>query len=287
LKTLFDEDETTALPRRNSLQLVPPLKWHGGKSYLAEWIIKLMPPHLTFVEPYAGGLAVLLAKDPDGINEIVNDISRDLTSFFRVLQKGEDFQRFRRIVEAVPFSEPEWNDAREALQAQPEADPVQRAAWFFIFCRQSLAGRMKGFATLSTTRTRRRMNEQTSAWLSAIEGLPAVHERLMRVAVLCRPALEVIRQHDGPGTLFYCDPPYPVETRTAPKVYRHEMTLADHQELLALLRQVKGKAMVSTYPSSLYEQALTGWTRHTKMIDNHASGAKTKVRETEVLWCNF
>ena len=37
-----------------------PLKWWGGKSYLADWIISLMPKHLHYVEPYAGGLAVLL-----------------------------------------------------------------------------------------------------------------------------------------------------------------------------------------------------------------------------------
>jgi len=41
-----------------------PLKCHGGKSYLADWIINLMPKHLHYVEPYAGGLAVLLAKNP-------------------------------------------------------------------------------------------------------------------------------------------------------------------------------------------------------------------------------
>ena len=44
--------------------LAKPLKWHGGKAYLAKKIIELMPPHLHYVEPYGGGLQVLLAKDP-------------------------------------------------------------------------------------------------------------------------------------------------------------------------------------------------------------------------------
>src|SRR5262249_55750474 len=56
-----------------------PLKWHGGKSYLAGRIVKMMPQHTQYVEPFAGGLAVLLAKEPEGVSEVVNDLHRDLT----------------------------------------------------------------------------------------------------------------------------------------------------------------------------------------------------------------
>jgi DNA adenine methylase len=84
------------------------------------------------------------------------------------------------------------------LQDHPQADPVQRAVRFFVLCRQSLAGRMDTFAPLSKNRTRRRMNEQASAWLTAVEGLPAVHARLKRVAILNRPAL--MSFDNQPGT---------------------------------------------------------------------------------------
>lgn len=43
--------------------ITSPLKWHGGK--LARRIVALMPPHLHYVEPFAGGLRVLLVRDPD------------------------------------------------------------------------------------------------------------------------------------------------------------------------------------------------------------------------------
>jgi DNA adenine methylase len=76
-------------------RLTSPLKWHGGKHYLAARIVALMPPHLHYVEPYAGGLAVLLARDPEderlflsphrGVSELVNDLDGRLTNFWRVL----------------------------------------------------------------------------------------------------------------------------------------------------------------------------------------------------------
>jgi DNA adenine methylase len=165
---------------------------------------------------------------------------------------------------------------------------VADAAAFFVYCRQSLAGRQKAFTPITRTRTRRGMNGNASEWLGAVDGLAEVHARLRPVVLENMPALDVIRREDTPGTLFYCDPPYPHETRTARKVYgAFEMSEADHRELLDTLRQVRGKVMLSGYPSALYDQTLADWNRHTFDLTNHASGARAKGRETEVLWCNF
>lgn len=266
-----------------SSRVAPPLKWHGGKYYLAPKIIALMPPHTHYVEPYAGGLAILLAKDPEGVSEVVNDLNGQLTNFWRVLQKDSSFKRFKRVLDAVPFSEVEWRDASRA----ESDDTVEKAINFFIHCRQSLAGRMDRFAPLSRTRTRRGMNEQASAWLNAVEGLSAVHARLKRVAILNRDALDVIREQDGPDTLFYLDPPYLGETRRSEEVYDFEMTADQHGELLHIIRQCKGRVLLSGYPSTLYDTRLQDWTRHTFEIPNQAAQSKQKRLMTEVVWCNY
>jgi hypothetical protein len=75
--------------------------------------------------------------------------------------------------------------------------------------------------------------------------------------ILSGPALAVIRSQGGPRTLFYLDPPYLHETRSTTDEYgEHEMTEADHAELPGVLRQVRGKVMLSGYPSELYESIL-------------------------------
>lgn len=267
----------------NLSRVSPPLKWHGGKWYLATKIIALMPPHTHYVEAYAGGLSVLLAKEPEGVSEVANDIDGDLSNFWRVLQREESFNQFQRVLEAVPFSESEWRDTQQSAGG----DSVEKAVRFFIRCRQSLAGRMNCFAPLSRTRTRRGMNEQASAWLNAVEGLPVVHARLKRVAILNRNAVDVIHQQDGPGTLFHLDPPYVGETRACGNVYSHEMMANQHGELLETICGCDGRVMLSGYSSEMYDRKLRDWTRHEFVLPNQASGEKRKRRMTEVVWCNF
>ena len=57
--------------------------------------------------------------------------------------------------------------------------------------------------------------------------------------------------------------------------------------MLATLLGVQGKVLLSGYPSALYDEALSGWARHTFDLANHAAGGGSKRRMTEVLWCNF
>lgn len=280
-------------------QLTQPLKWHGGKHYLAQKIIDLMPKHLHYVEPFGGGLAVLFNKNPfeprhqwgeasheQGISEVVNDVYGPLQNFWNVLKNKDAFAEFERIVGATPFSEFEFEDSAERLVPTRDLD-VEAAVSFFVRCRQSRAGSFKSFATLSRNRTRSRMNEQASAWINAVCGLADVHERLKRVVILCRDAVDVIRQQDGPKTLFYLDPPYVPSTRTSSGNYEHEMSEDQHMHLLEVLQCCEGNVMLSGYPNELYDEVLAEWNRHDFEIDNKVSGTKEKRKMVESVWCNF
>lgn len=263
-------------------RLVQPLKWHGGKHYLAARIIELMPEHIHYVEPFFGGGSVLLNKSPDGISEVVNDVHSELTNFWRVLQEDRLFKKFMRIVEAVPFSQVEWEDAH-----QPTDDPIRHAVNFFIRCRQSRAGKLACFATLSRNRTRRQMNEQASSWLTAIEGLKDVSDRLKRVVILNDDATKVIRTQDGPKTLFYLDPPYLHETRVSIEDYDHEMSTSQHVDLLETVLSCAGMVILSGYPNDLYDKYLKRWRILDIEIDNKASSAKQKPKMIERIWMNY
>lgn len=291
-----------------------PVKRHGGKSYQAKGIVAQMPPRVKnpnapgtddpgwchFVEPYFGGGSVMFANDPVGISEVAGDTDRTLTIFWQVLQSDLAFGKLQRRLEATPVSEAVFDEAGESVWLEPPPDgfeaagewnvAVEYAARFFIRNRQSRQALEKDFVTVTRNRVRRGMNEQVSSWLSAIEGLPWFHERLKRVLIFTRPALDIIRQQDGPRTLLYCDPPYIHSSRSTTKEYgRNEMSESDHEELLACLATIKGRFLLSGYHSDMYDKhaQLNSWNCTETMIDNKASSAKEKEKKVECLWRNY
>lgn len=272
------------MPKRGS-----PIPYHGGKSYLAPWIINHMAPHTRYVEPYFGGGSVLFHKPYEGISETVNDLDGRLMNFWRVLQDPDSFSQFTRRVQAVPLSKVEWLEAKEGME---QGSAVDRAVAFFIRIRQARGANLDGgeeHYTTPTSRTRRGMNEQVSRWLSAVESLPEVHSRLKRVEVYCENALEVIKRLDGSNTLFYLDPPYLRQVRVVKDSYAHEATTAHHLALLKLLTTIKGKFLLSGYSSPLYSQYARryGWQVREEEVAKHSSAKSSKPKAVECLWFNY
>jgi DNA adenine methylase len=266
----------------------PPIKWHGGKHYLASHIIEAMPEHVHYIEPFFGGGAVLFQKPSElieGHSEVVNDVYGELVNFWQVLQSKSMFGEFQRLVTLTPFAKPIWETA---LKNQSK-DPIDRAVAFFVRYRQSRQGLGRDFATMSRTRTRRGMNEQVSSWLSAVDGLQNAHERLSRVAIFCEDATTLIKREDDRNSFFYCDPPYLLDTRVAKKAYSHEMSDDQHAQLLDTLGMIQGRFLLSGYRNQLYDRAARRfkWRRIDIEIDNKASSKAVKPKQVECLWFNY
>jgi DNA adenine methylase len=277
-----------------------PLKFFGGKHYLARPIIDIIPRHLHYCEPFFGSGAVLLARDPDdprlwlsadraetrGVSEVVNDINGRLVNFWRALQGETSFAAFVRRVEAIPLARAEWDRAHAHRHGD---DPIGDAVAFFVDCRQSRAGMMKDFTSITRKRTRRQMNGNVSEWLGAVDGLPDVHARLRRVLIENRDGIELIRREDTPNTLFYVDAPYVHGTRRTTDGYEFEMTDEQHIGLVETLSRIEGKAIVSMYRHPIYDvlHERHRWYLAEIEVPIHAAGGENKRRMTECLWTNY
>jgi DNA adenine methylase len=273
------EGESRNDARRKTLR--PPVKWHGGKHYLARRIVEHFPEHHTYVEPFGGGASVLLNKRPS-VAEVYNDLDERITRLFRVLR--DNGEELRRRLSLTPYSEVEFHAA-----AEPADDDIEQARRDFVRWRLSLGGRGDSFS-FTLHRVRRRMADVVSGFLSMIdEQLPLISERLRTVEILQRPAFEVIRKWDSPRTLLYCDPPYLPSTRqeNSRRVYGHEMAEVEHRKLAAVLGQCQSMVVLSGYPSELYDRLYSDWRRVEFDIANHAAGGRRKGRERECLWMNF
>lgn len=254
----------------------PILRWHGGKWLLAPWIISHMPQHRVYVEPFGGAASVLMRKGRAHA-EIYNDLDDEVVNLFRVL-RSPDAGRLIDLLRLTPFAASEFAAAYAAA-----SDPVERA-------RRTVVRSFMGFGSNGVHRaTGFRSNSNRSGttpardWVNYPEALAAVVERLRGVVVLNRDACEVMAAHDASDALHYVDPPYHFDTRADGGAdYAHEMSDGDHADLLAFLRTLKGRVMLSGYPHDSYDAALDGWTRIEKSA--LADGARKRV---EVLWCNF
>ncbi|MEQ8667582.1 MAG: DNA adenine methylase [Pirellulales bacterium] len=265
----------------------PPLAWHGGKKLQAPWIIEQMPDHRVYVEPYGGMANVLLKKQPSEV-EIYNDLDGRIVNLFQVIRDRDSLAKLQLKCELTPYSRRQFTD----FCSQPEpTDPIERAHWFLVRGRQARGGlgssKLTPSAWATSTRSRRKMPEPVSKYLSAIDGLEPLAARFREVLIEEMPAIDLIKKYDKPDVLFYCDPPYPAATRSGGRTqaYAHELTDEDHRQLLAILRACQGKVMISSYPSEIYEQELHDWRRVEKPAKAQMSNSGNA--RTEVLWLNF
>ena len=128
------------------------------------------------------------------------------------------------------------------------------------------------------------MSGVVSRWLGSVETLPEIADRLLRVQIENRDAIELIRLYDGTDTLFYCDPPYVHETRGDAKAYGFEMTDDGHCRLATTLHGVAGKVALSGYRSPLYDELYGDWQR----IDAPPKMCHSiKKQRSEALWVNY
>lgn len=269
-----------------------PIIWVGGKGMSRRWILEHLAvyPHRIYVEPFGGGASVLLAKEPAPV-DVYNDLNGGLVDFFRVLADSRQFGRFRRIVETLPYSRRLYYDYRNEWST--EKNPVVRAAKWFYVARQSFGGKFGNSWGYCVNSSDCGMNSCSSRWLSTIKMLPEIHAKLQRVQIESIPALEIIDKYDTPGTLFYLDPPYVMETRVGGKMYDYEMTLADHEALVANLLAIRGAACLSGYEHLVYRPLLkAGWTISRKEVSCRIVGrtrakkdmSKDALKRTECLY---
>jgi DNA adenine methylase len=258
----------------------PVLRWHGGKWKLAPWIIEHFPSHRVYVEPFGGAASVLLRKER-AYAEVYNDLDDDVVNLFRCLRDEKALAALVLALRLTPFARTELNDA---YQTSPEM--VERARRLVVrsFMGFGSNGHNIKAKTGFRSNTTRIGTTPAQDWVGFADCLPALGERLSGVVIEHKNALELMPQHDGPGTLFYIDPPYMVDTRSLANrggMYAHEMDDADHAALLQAIRKLRGMVVLSGYPHALYDDALSGWRRVER--EAMADGAR---RRTEVLWIN-
>lgn len=120
--------------------LKAPFTWFGGKSRVAARVWRALGDVDHYVEPFAGSLAVLLARPPEhaGYLETANDADRYLANFWRAVQRDPQAVAHWAdwpVNECDLFARHLWlvNTGREriaALESDPDYYDAKAAGWW-------------------------------------------------------------------------------------------------------------------------------------------------------------
>jgi len=256
----------------------PALRYHGGKFRLAPWILTFLPRHAVYVEPFGGGGSVLLAK-PQAPTEVYNDLDSRVVSLFRVLRDPAKADEVARRLELTPFAREEYEGW---CYAEP-ADDIDAAHQ--LVARSFMGQSSKGIWQRSGLDTRINPDgycSRVSALRASPDACRSIARRLARVVIEHDNALNVIRRHDRPDAVIYCDPPYLTTEERGTRIYTHDFKEEDHRALADALGSLKSAMVVlSGYPSALYNELYPDWQRHQRKA--MADGGRER---TEVVWLN-
>lgn len=179
----------------------PAAAYIGGKKQLAGRLAAMIErvEHRTYAEPFVGMGGVFLRRHYAPPVEVINDLSRDVATFFRVLQR-----HYVAFMDLLKFQ----LTSRADFERLDAADPalltdLERAARFLYLQRLSFGGKVAG-RTFGISPGNPGRFDVTN--LSEI--LTALAERLAGVVIECLPYAEFIERYDSAETLYYCDPPY-------------------------------------------------------------------------------
>ncbi|MGE4528797.1 MAG: DNA adenine methylase [Rhodospirillaceae bacterium] len=213
----------------------PVTPYLGGKRNLARRIIAEIEriPHDIYAEPFVGGGGVFLRRAAAPRSEVVNDLNRDVATFFRVLQR-----HYVAFMEMIKFQLTTRAEFERLVATDPDTlTDLERSARFLYLQRTAFGGKVSGRNFGIDPGRPARFDVTKLGTL-----LEDLHCRLARVVIECLPYAEFIARYDRAETLFYLDPPY---FGCEGDYGRHLFARADFERLAALLRGLKGRFLMS------------------------------------------
>jgi DNA adenine methylase len=260
-------------------RMKPPLTYYGGKQNLAPLIISLIPEHVLYAEPFTGGGAIFFNKPPSK-TEVINDTNGELMNFYRVTR--DRFAPLQKMIQRTLHSRNSFRQA-EVIYHNPDLfDEVERAWAVWVICAQAFSAKMDGpfgFDKTDNTTSKRIANKRANF-------TEEYTKRLEMVQIEHADALYIIQSRDYDGAFFYCDPPYIGSNCGHYKGY----TDADYEGLLRLLSGIKGKFLLSSYPTDMLNRYIKehGWysIKRELFVTVNAKAGNPK-KKTEVLTANY
>ena len=227
------------------MKVKPIIRRAGGKTRLLKHLLPLVPTDAKcYVEVFGGGAALLLAREPKGI-EIYNDCDSQLVNLFR--QAKHHLPELLRELEFLPASREEFN----RLKQQSGITEIQRAAHYLYVNKISFGGKNWNYATGCTPGGA--SNSSKLAWRDALTCFSA---RFDKVNIESEDWRDLLKRYDRPHTFFFFDPPY---IKSGENVGYAAWSPAEMADFAAVLPGLKGRFLLTTCDSPECREIFGGY----------------------------
>ncbi|MCB2085056.1 MAG: DNA adenine methylase [Sphingomonadaceae bacterium] len=247
----------------------PVAPYIGGKRALASKLVERIDaiPHSLYAEPFVGMGGVFFRRKRRPRKEVINDISSDVVTLFRLLQRH--YQQLLDVLKWQVCSRAEF-DRLLALDPDNLTD-LERAARFLYLQRASFGGKVTGRAFGVDLGTSARFD-----LTKLVPLLEDVHERLCGVDIERLTYPDLIERYDREGTLFYLDPPYHGTEETYGKGL---FSTDDFDRLSDILAGIKGRFILSINATPEMRRIFARFACEDVQLNYRISGKVTPVRE--------
>lgn len=261
----------------NNRYMKTPITYCGGKQELVPTILPLFPEHVLYNEPFCGGAALFFAKEPSEI-EVLNDLNTEIINLYKVMR--EDFVSLQKMINITLHSRRQHKDASVIYNNPHLFTPMQRAWAVWVLASQGFASMIDGtwgYDKARNTTTKKIHNKAT-------QFTEDYAIRLQNVQLECADALYIIKSRDHEEAFHYCDPPY----YNSDCGHYGGYTEHDFEQLLITLAGIKGKFLLSSYPSAILDKYLKkhGW--HQQRVEQRVSVNKGSGKmKVECMTANY
>lgn len=253
------------------------ITYYGGKQKLVSTILPLFPEHILYTEPFAGGAALFFAKEPSEI-EVLNDTNKEIINFYKVIR--QDFVSLQKKINITLHSRTQFKDAGVIYNSPHLFDDLSRAWAVWVLASQGFASIIDGswgYDKSKNSTTKKIHNK----------GLAFTEEyaiRLQNVQLENSDAIYIIKSRDTERAFHYCDPPY----FNSDCGHYGGYSAQDFERLLVTLSEVKGKFLLSSYPSDLLERYVKKYKWYQKRVEQQTSVNKGKGKmKVEVMTASY
>ena len=234
---------------------IKPIFKSYKKQNTTKWILEQFPVNyqdMCYVEPYGGGINLLLQKDKS-LTEAINDLDENLLKIYQCLR--DEPKEFIKRLNHYKYCEDTFNKIKKKNSGE---DYLEQSICEFILKKMSRSELKNSFS-----------NANSLTWKQSVQQLYDLSDRLQEVFIFNKDALKIIDIFNFTNCFLYCDPPI-IDKKS------NEEELDKHNKLSQMLKKFKGKIIISGLNSSFYKKTYSNWNL-----------VKESSKNTEVIWKNF